>query len=609
MLVTEQGRRLKILFFIVAGVMICLLLRLAWMQILQGAQYKRVADQNRTRQVIEQAPRGIMYDRNGAVLVTNRPSFAVSLILSEYTNAAEETPLLASILGIDTQTIEKALRDSEDYPYTPIRLKRDVDDVVLAKIEERKPYLPGVIVEAMPIRHYIYQNLAAHVFGFVGTISEEEYAEKKSLGYLPSDLTGKDGLEREWESDLRGINGGLQVETNAQGEETGFIGEKAAIPGKSLMLTIDANLQKAAEEALAEQIEAGKKIGEPSVGGAVVVLDVKNGAVRVMVSNPAFDPNSFAGGISSKDWNAIINNSHHPLTNRAIQSTYPPGSVFKIVTAAAALDQGVTTPTEIFEDKGVYVLSGWSFYGWKTEGLGKLTIKGALEWSSDPVFYELGNRMGIDTLASYALTFGFGQLTGIKLFGEEKGTVPTVSWKEQNFGQSWYPGETLIAAIGQGYYLITPLQQAMLLMAVANGGIMYRPRLVDKVVDTDGKLVAEYQPEVMRTVYLRPEIWDTIRSGLKAVTQEGTAASIFRDFPQSLAGKTGSAETGRSTVHSWFACYAPADNPEIAVMAFVEEGGEGSVTAAPIVRKVLETYFSLPSRQLVSTAALKGKTD
>lgn len=609
MFVMEKHKRLRILFYIITGVIVLLLLRIGWLQILQGAQFKKVAEENRIRQVTVQAPRGTMYDRNGAVLVSSRPSFAISIILSQYSNAAEETPLLASILDIPKEQIEKLLASSEDYPYTPIRVKRDVDNVILTKIEERKAYLPGVMVEAVPIRYYLYQSLAAHLFGFVGSISEEEYAQKKGEGYLPSDLVGKDGLEREWEQELRGIDGGVQVEVNALGEETGIVGDKSAVQGKSLVLTLDANLQKAAEEAIEAQIDAGKKMGEPSVGAAVMVLDVKTGAVRVMASYPTFDPNIFAGGISSKEWSALINNSHTPLSNRTIQNTYPPGSVFKIVTAAAALDKGYTTTQEVFDDKGVYVLNGWSFYGWETKGLGKLDIKGALTWSSDPVFYELGNRMGIDNLASYALTFGLGQQTRIKLSGEEKGTVPTMAWKEENYGEPWYPGETLIAAIGQGYYLVTPLQQAMLLMAVANGGILYKPMLVDKLLGSDGQILQQYQPEVLRTVYLSPEIWDTLRAGLKAVTSEGTAASIFRDFPQRVAGKTGSAETGRGTVHSWFACYAPADNPEVVVMGFVEEGGESSVAAVPIVRKVLEAYFALSAQKLPATGSLKGKTD
>ena len=235
-----------------------------------------------------------------------------------------------------------------------------------------------------------------------------------------------------------------------------------------------------------------RTIGEPAKGGSAVVLDVHTGAVLAMASQPTFDPNLFASGISSLNWNKLINDPHNPLTNKTIQNTYPPGSVFKIVTAAAALDMGYVTATEIFDDKGVYNLNGWKFYGWEPKGLGKLTIVDAICWSSDPVFYELGHRLGVDNLASYALTFGLGQTTGIKLQGEEKGVVPTTSWKQSTYGEEWYPGETIIAAIGQGYYLVTPLQQAMLLMAVANNGVIYRPMLVDKVLTADGEVVEKY---------------------------------------------------------------------------------------------------------------------
>jgi len=605
---TEQMRRFQIMFLVVIAVIGGLLLRLGWMQILQGAQYKQVAEQNRIRQISAQAPRGTIYDRNGAPIVANRPSFAISIILSEYTHPDVSTPLLSSLTGVAVNEIEQMLQAGQEFPYSPIRVKRDVDEALIAKVQERKSYLPGVVVEALPVRHYVYNQLAAHMLGYLGRISEDEYAIRKEQGYSPNDLVGKAGIERLWEDHLRGIDGGLQVEVNAMGEEVGVVGDKAALPGKAIVLTLDANLQKVAEAALAAQVQTSKNNGEPAKGGAVVVLDVRTGGILALVSNPAYDPNVFIGGVSQKDWAAIINNSNNPLSNRAIQNAYPPGSVFKIVTAAAALESGVTTGQEVFVDKGVYVLQGWSFYGWDPKGLGKLTLPDALAFSSDPVFYELGRRVGADNLASYALTFGFGKLTGIELPGEEAGVVPTEEWKQELYGEQWYPGETLIAAIGQGYYNATPLQQAMMLMAVANGGVVYKPRLVDKLLTADGALLEQTQSQVLRTIYLRPDVWDIIRQGLVAVTTRGTGSSVFEGFAVKVAGKSGSAETGRGTTHSWFACYAPADNPEIAVAVLVEEGGEGSVAAAPVTRKVLEAYFDIPPKQNVSTPP-RGHTD
>lgn len=583
---------------IIIGIIGVLIMRLVWMQLFQGGQYKKIADMNRTRQIVALAPRGTIYDRNGAVLVTNRPSFAVSIIPSEYKQSRETNTLLAGITGVTADEITKLLQANEDFPYTPVPVKRDIDAAAIAKIEERQDYLPGVIIEAIPTRHYVYNELAAHVLGFIGSISEEEYADRKKQGYRPNDLIGKDGLEAVWETTLRGKDGAKQVEINAVGEETRPLGDRPSVPGQGLVLTLDANLQKAAEEALAAQVSASRSLGAPAKGGAVVMLDVKTGSLLVMASNPAFDPNKFAGGISSREWNQLIGNPNIPLTNRVIQNAYPPASIFKIVTAAAALDMNKTTGQEIFEDKGVYVLNGWSFYGWDTKGLGKLNIADALAWSSDPVFYELGNRVGADNLASYALTFGYGQTTGLSLPGEEKGLVPTVEWKQAVYGEGWYPGETLIAAIGQGYYLATPLQQAQLAMAVANNGIIYKPMLVDKVLTTDGQVAQAFEPEIARTVYLQPEVWELIRQGMQAVTTRGTGASAFQGFAQSVAGKSGSAETGRGTTHSWFVCYAPADNPQIAMAVFVEDGGEGSMAAAPVTRRVLEAYFGLAAKPL-----------
>lgn len=591
MWITEKAHRMNIMLGIIVAILICLIFRLGWMQLVNGPQYKKIAEDNRIRQITAEAPRGNMYDRNGNLLVTNRPSFAISIIPSEYTNAQDATPILANIIGSNTGDIEKMLKAGEEFIYTPIRIKRDVDQVMIAKIQEHKYYLPGVIIEAVPVREYIYKEMAGQVFGFIGNVNEEEYNAHKKQGYHLNDFIGKDGLEQEWENVLRGTDGGLQVEINALGEEMQIVGDIPAIAGKGLVLTLDANLQKIAQEALKAQIVTSRTIGEPAKGGSAVVLDVHTGAVLAMANEPSFDPNLFAAGISTLNWNKLINDPHKPLANKAIQNTYPPGSVFKIVTAAAALDMGYVTNKEIFDDKGVYILNGWSFSGWEPKGLGRLTIVDAICWSSDPVFYELGNRVGIDNLASYALTFGLGKTTGIRLPGEEAGIVPTESWKQATYGQEWYPGETIIAAIGQGYYLVTPLQQAMLLMAVANNGVMYRPMLVDKVLTVDGAVFEKYQPEIIGRVQLKNEIWDTIKKGLVAVVSTGTAASVFQGSSPMIAGKTGSAETGTGTVHSWFACYAPADNPQIVVAVMVEDGGDGSVSAAPVVRKIIEGYF------------------
>lgn len=591
MWITEKSRRMSILMGIIVGIVVFLIIRLGWMQLMNGPQYKKIAEENSIRQITAKAPRGNMYDRNGTLLVSNRPSFAVSIIPSEYTNAYSETSILANIIGITPQEIEKKLKAGEEFMYTPIRVKQDVDQIILTKIQEHKYYLPGVIIEAVPVRHYVYNELAAQVFGFIGNINEEEYGNRKKQGYNLNDFIGKDGLEREWEDMLRGIDGGLQIEINALGEEIQIVGDKPALAGKGLVLTLDANLQKIAQSALKEQIVVSRTIGEPAKGGSAVVLDVHTGAVLAMANEPSFDPNLFAAGISGANWSKLLNDPHNPLGNKAIQNTYPPGSVFKIVTAAAALDMGYTTSTEVFDDQGVYVLNGWKFYGWEPKGLGKLTLVDAICWSSDPVFYELGHRMGVDNLANYALTFGLGKATGIKLAGEEKGVVPTESWKQSTYGEDWYPGETIIAAIGQGYYLVTPLQQAMLLMAVANNGVMYRPMLVDKVLTVEGTVFQKYEPEVIGTVYLKTEIWDTIKAGLIAVTTTGTASSAFQGVYLLIAGKTGSAETGTGTTHSWFACYAPADNPQIVVSVMVEDGGDGVVSAAPVARKIIEAYF------------------
>jgi len=591
----EKSWRISVLLVIAFSVMVLLITRLVWIQLLEGPQYKKIAEANRIRKLYQQAPRGTFYDRNGAVLVGNRPSFAISVIPAEYANAQAATPFLAQVTGMTEGDIAQLVEQGQAFLYTPVRLKRDVDQVAISQIEENKAWLPGVIIEAIPVRYYVYGDMAAHVFGYIGRISEEEYNTASQRGYAMSDMIGKAGLEHVWEKELRGVDGGREVEVNALGEEVASAGEKTAIAGNSLVLTLDANLQKAAEEALKEQISVSRSSGMPAKGGAIVVLDVKTGGVLALASSPSFNPNAFVGGITSREWENLLKNPDKPLGNRAIQNMYPPGSVFKVITASAALETGVTTPEEIFRDNGYYVLSGWTFYGWEPKGLGKLNIVDAIAMSSDPVFYELGRRLGTDRLASYALTFGLGSVSGIGLPGEEAGVVPTEAWKEATYGEPWYPGETIIAAIGQGYYLVTPLQQALTMMAVANGGIIYKPILVDKVINPQGALVTKISPSILRTIYLRPEVWDEVRRGMTGVIRKGTAAIAFQGFTKTVAGKTGSAETGRDTVHSWFAGYAPVENPEIAFAVLVEDAGEGAMAAVPLGRKIVEVYYGLPA--------------
>lgn len=583
----DQIRRLRWLTLVILAVFLLLLARLAWLQLVEGQHYKTRAEQNSLRMITVQAPRGTMYDRHGAVLVASRPSFAVVVTPASFSGGTA-SELLGAITGLATADINRLVDGGRDQPLIPVYIKRDVDAAMVAKIEEHKDYLPGVAIAAAPVRQYVYNQLAAHVLGYLGVISAAEYQQRQSQGYRLDDFVGQAGLEQVYETVLRGVNGGQQVEVNAQGQQIRILGDKTATPGKSLVLTMDANLQKAAEDALDSALATAH-----AQAGAVVALDTKSGAVLVWASRPAFDPNVFAAGISGKNWQAIISNPHDPLSDRVLQNTYPPGSVFKIVTASAALELGLTTPAEVFNDQGVYMLNGWAFYGWAPQGLGKLTLVDALAMSSDPVFYELGRRLGPDRLATYALTYGFGAVSGVELPGEVAGTVPTTAWKEAQFGEPWYPGESLIAAIGQGYYLVTPLQQALMLEAVANRGVVYRPYLVDKIINPDASLYQQQKPVVLRTINFQAATWDTVQAGLRAVVQRGTGAGAFAGFPVAAAGKTGSAETGHGTTHAWFACYAPVEAPAIAVAVFVEDGGEGASSAAPVARRVLEAYFGL----------------
>lgn len=607
---SELIRRQYIFVAVIIMVFMLLIGRLVYLQLIQGRQYKMVAEENRIHTIPAIAPRGTIYDRNGAALVASRPSFAVSVIPNELKNAEQVLPLLSTLIDMPEGEIRRLLDEGADEPFTPVRLKRNIDEATMAKVEERRRELPGILIEAVPLREYLYKDLAAQVFGYIGAMNEEEFSELRKYGYRSSDFVGKAGLEMVWERTLKGKDGGRQIEVNAAGEPVRLVGDKTAVAGNALVLTLDANVQKAAQDALKEYILWAQKGGRPATsGGAIIVIDPRSGAIRAMVSEPSYDPGVFAGGISVKDWQAIVHNPHNPLLNRAIENTYPPASVFKIVTSAAALELGLVTPAEIFRDTGVYELSGWKFYGWKAGGLGPLDMVGALAWSSDPYYYEMGNRVGVDRLADYAVAFGFGKPTGINLPGEAQGIVPTAAWKEEVHGEVWNPGETLIAAIGQGYYLVTPIQQANIIAAVANGGILYRPMLVDKVISPQGMVLEDFKPEALYTVSLSQNTWATIRKGLRAVVEQGTASGAFQGFPVAVAGKTGSAETGTGTTHAWFACYAPYENPETVVVVFIENGGEGGSAAAPLARKVLEAYFSMRPSDPQTAPAPTGTGD
>ena len=581
----EFGGRLKVLGWLSVLVIAVLIGRAGYLQIYEGEYYSRLAEGNRIRIIPTMAPRGTFFDRNGELLVQNRPGFAVSLMPVMTKIDPVVIGRVAELLKVPVEEINKKIESHTGFD--PIRIKADVTPDIVTIIEEQKTNYPGVIIEVQPIRDYMNKEEAAHTYGYVSEINDMELEKKKDEGYKSGDIIGKFGLEKIYDKELRGENGGQQVEVDVTGKPVQIIGNKPPTPGDDLYLTIDKNLQTAAEKAVDEQL---KQIHANAA--AVVAMNPQTGEILAMVSRPAFDPNLFAHGISSKDWNKLNNNPYHPMDNKAITGEYPPGSTFKIITGTAALTEGVVSPSELIMDSGHH----WIIPKGNAEGeaLGLINFQQAMAHSDNVYFYEMGNRLGIDRLEKYARMFGLGKTTGIDLPYEADGLVANRRYKEKNFEDGeWYLSETFDAAIGQGFNLVTPLQAAMVMGEIAANGKRYKPHLVNRIVAPDGSTVKEFQPELLGTLDVPPEVISLVQAGLHDVTKYGTAAGIFRGFPIEIAGKTGTAENSHGRDHGWFVAYGPFANPDIVVAVIVEQGGFGSQSAVPIGRKVLEAWFGL----------------
>ena len=598
----KKTGRLDVLFYLITLVFLILGARLFYLQIIEGGYYQAKAEGNRLRMVTMTAARGIMYDRNGQILVGSRPAYTVSIMPSGKDVAPEEVTKLAGYLNKPAAEIQKKISDNKD-GYEPIRIATDVPMDVVTNIEEHSHELPGISIDVEPLRYYPYNTMASQLFGYVGEVSEEELAEIKQEN--PNTLVGagtilgRSGLESMYDDVLRGVDGGKQLEVDATGRPVEEVERKNTIPGSDIHLTIDVNLQKAAEEAVRNQIDQLRAQGIPAQGAAVVALDPNTGAVLAMVSSPEFNPNWFSQGITTAQWNQLNNDKNHPFDNKVISGEYPPGSPFKIVTGVAALDLKKVTPEEQIFDSGRH----WLIDKRNAEGeaLGWLDFNTALAKSDNVYFYEMGNRVGIENIDKYAKYFGLGEKTGIKLYGEAAGNLASPEYKRKVFDQDWYLGETFDAAIGQSFTLVTPIQMAVLLSQVANGGIRYQPYVVSRVDNKDGTPAEIFGPKKLGVLPVPKNVMDLVRNGLRDVTAEGgTAGDIFKGFPISVAGKTGTAENAHGQDHGWFVAYAPYDKPRIVVVALVEQGSFGAGSAGPIVRDILAAFFNVQKAKLVN---------
>ncbi|MCS7172200.1 MAG: penicillin-binding protein 2 [Armatimonadetes bacterium] len=572
----EGSARMAALAAVLTGALGLLGLRLWQLQVLQGAYYDQLAQGNRLRINRLAAPRGLILDRRGTPLVTNRPSFSVALLPMALRDRGGVLEVLSRVLGTPTGELREKLRGAP--PFALVRIQRDVGIRILTTLEERRTDLQGVAVIADPLRSYPHGPLAAHVLGYLGEISGSELQHLRWWGYEMGDLIGKAGVERQYDRLLRGEDGEQVVEVDAAGRPLRVLRQREGRPGNTVVLTLDLRLQEAAERALGAR------------PGAVVAMDPRTGEILAMASWPSYDPNLFAVGISPEVWRRIADDPRTPLLNRAIAAAYEPGSVFKVVTGLAALHTSAADARSTFFCSGSFLLGGRVFRDLRAHG--RVTFRSGVAQSCNVMFWQLGLRVGATHLARMARSLGFGERTGVDLPGEVEGIVPTLEYKQQVFGEPWYPGDTLNMAIGQGFTLVTPLQVARMMAAVANGGQVLQPRLLRSVLSPEGRVLYTSGPVVRRRLSLSPQAWAAIREGLVAVVEEGTgrAAAVAG---LSVAGKTGSAETPRGRPHAWFAGYAPADDPRLVVVVSVEHGARGGIAAAPIARRVIQTWQQL----------------
>ena len=572
-------RRLTVLLAVIAGLLVILAVRLWQIQMVQGEYFLRLAEENRLRVTSVAAPRGLIKDRKGRPLILNRPAFTVSILPTELRHPEAVLPRVAGRLGMSVPEIMAKLDTARERPYEPVRLRRDVPKEAIAALEEDRIDLPGVLVQVEPVRAYPYGTLAAHLLGYLGEISDRDLATLRPQGYEAGDLIGKDGVERIYDRYLKGRSGQVQAEVDANGRPLRVIGTIPPVPGDTLTLGIDLDVQRAAEEALGSRV------------GAVVAMDPVDGTIVALVSHPAFDPNLFATGITSGSWTRLLRDPLQPLLDRAIQGGYPTGSVFKIVTGTAALELGLVRPDSRFFCPGYYNLNGHIFHDHESHG--NISFLEGIAQSCNVVFWTLARPVGPEHLARYARQYGLGQATGIDLVQESAGIIPDPEWKTRVWKQPWYAGETLNTAVGQGYTLTTPLQVARMLAAVANGGRLVTPHIAVEITTPQGRSVRRIAPPPAGAVRVSAQTMAVLHAGLAAVVSHGTAASIqIPGLP--VAGKTGTAENPHGKPHAWFAGYAPIDSPRLVVVALVENVGFGAEFAGPIVQRVLQTAFGMP---------------
>ena len=596
----KLSRKYSLLTFFIILLCSTILLRLFYLQIIRGDYLLALSEKNRIR--IKRIPpiRGIIYDREGNILAHNTPGFSLYInredVKKNNGSMLELVKIISELTGKKLYELKNILKQYKTVPtYIPVKLISNLSWRSFSKIESYSLFLPGVYVDFDPIRNYPYKDCSASVVGYVLEADKSDIKRYKNL--FPGDYTGKSGVEKEYNKILIGKSGKKIVEVDAMGMELKVLSEQPPVRGMNLVLNIREDLQEKAYKLLNGR------------AGAIVAMNPNNGEILCFVSSPSFDPNLFAKGISVSKWNNLIHNSLHPLSNRVIRGLYPPGSTFKVITAITGLVNGAVTPKDKILCTGVYTLGDTKYRCWKKYGHGEIGIVRAIKESCDIFFYELGVKVGIDNIYKTGSLFNLGFKTGIDLPGEKRGLLPSKEWKLKAFNTQWYQGETPPVAIGQGYTLVTPLQMLVVYSAIANGGRIYEPRIVNRIVDSEGKIIKKFPHRILRRLKIPLKELNLVREGLREVVNEvhGTAYRMrIKGFEYS--GKTGTAQVKKigekrekdinklpykERDHAWFAAYAPSKKPVFAVVVVVEHAGHGGSAAAPLAKELIKSYFKI----------------
>ncbi|MFA5925717.1 MAG: penicillin-binding protein 2 [Parcubacteria group bacterium] len=595
--ISEEG--LRLLKFLVFFVFVFLAGRVFFLQVVKGDYYTEMSKENRTRYVLINAPRGIVYDRNGKKLVRNIPSFdAVAIpadLPKDASERAKEEREIASFLGMNDQGVSVIVESQDLNSFNPILIKENVSEEEALIFSERKSHLSGFMLDQTAVRYYEDGNYFSSIMGYSGKITKEEL--EKNPDYYMTDYVGKTGLEASYEKYLRGVSGKQKVEVDSSGNIKKNLGVDSPVNGDDLHLTLDADLQKKIQDSLQNMLSTtGTKTA------AAVAIDPRDGGILATVNLPSYDNNLFAKGISQEDYQKLITDEDKPMFNRSISGEYAPGSTFKPLVAAAALQEGTINAGTTLNCPGEINIGSYRFPDWKTHGA--MDIRNAIAESCDVFFYAVGGgwgdipALGIDRIKKYADLFGFGSPLGIDIPGEASGLIPNQEWKQNRFNEKWYVGDDYHCSIGQGFDTATPLQLADMTATVANGGKVYQPHVVGGIVKPDGS-EEKIGSKIINQNFISPSNMNVVREGMRmTVSSEHGSAMQLNDLKVAVAGKTGTAQFGgEGKTHGWFISFAPYDNPEIAMAVLVEGGGEGHSTAVPVTKEVYKWYFEERNKQ------------